>query len=119
VRTATSEPVLLTTVISAALSLIVTLNVGLTSDQAGAATAFITAVGAVGAAVLARPVAPTAFSGLVAAGADLLAAFHFHVAPGTVGAVNGLVLAVLMLVTRGHVSPVAPAATAEQPVATA
>jgi hypothetical protein len=102
-----SEPVLVTSVISAALSLIVTLNVGLTSDQAGAITAAITAVFAAIAAAVTRPVVPTAFTGLVTVVADLLATFHFHVDPSVVGSVNGLVLALLMLITRGHVSPVA------------
>lgn len=110
------EPVLITSVVSAVLSLIVTLNVGLTTDQAGAITAAITAVFAAIAAALARPIAPTAFTGLVAVGADLLAAFHFHVDPSVVGSVNGLVLAVLMLITRGHVTPVARPLAAPQAV---
>jgi hypothetical protein len=101
-----NEPVLITAFIAAVLSVVVALNFGLTTDQAGAVTAAVTAVFAAVAAVLTRPLAPTAFTGLVVAAADLLAAFHFSVSPGVVGAVNGLVLALLMLITRGHVTPV-------------
>lgn len=102
------EPVLLTTVISSALGLLVTLGAfHLTTDKAGAITAVITAVFAVVAAVATRPIAPAAFTGLVTAVADLVAAFNLHVSTATVGAVNMLVLAVLMLVTRGHVTPTA------------
>ena len=41
----------------------------------------------------------------VAVAADLLAAFHFEVSAESVGAVNALVLSVLMLLTRGQVTP--------------
>lgn len=101
------EAVLVTSAASAGLGLLVTLGTGLTTDQAGAITAALTAVFGVIAAVLTRPVAPTAFTALVGTGADLLAAFHFHFSPGAVGSVNALVLALLALVLRGHVTPTA------------
>lgn len=100
------EPALYIGVVSAALSLVVALNVGsLTSDQAALIVAAITAVGGVITAIATRPIAPAAFTALVTAGAALLAGFHFNVSPGAVAAVNGLVLAVLTLLTRGQVAP--------------
>jgi len=100
------EPALILGAISAALSLLVTLGIGLTADQAGAWTAVISGVFAVVTAVMTRPIAPAAFTGLVTVVATLLAAYHFDVSAGTVAAVNGTVLAVLTLLTRGQVSPV-------------
>lgn len=106
----TREPALYIGVISAALSLLVALQVGsLTSDQAALIVAAITALGGVATAIATRPVAPAAFTALVTAVADLLAGFHFSVSAGTVAAVNGLVLAVLTLITRHQVTPVAAA----------
>jgi hypothetical protein len=99
------EPAVVLGVVSASLSLLVTFNIGLSSEQAGALVAVISAVFASITAVMTRPVAPSAFTGLVAAVVALLAAFHFEVAPETVGAVNGLVLAALVFLTRGQVSP--------------
>lgn len=100
------EPALIIGALSAALSLLVTLGVGLTADQAGAWTAVISGVFAVVTAAMTRPIAPAAFTGLVTVAATLLAAYHFDVSAGTVAAVNGTVLAVLTLVTRSQVSPV-------------
>ena len=100
------EPALYIGVVSAGLSLVVALNVGgLTSEQAALIVGAITAIGAVITAVFTRPIAPAVFTGAVAAVAALLAGFHFAVAPGTVAAVNGVVLAVLTLLTRGQVTP--------------
>lgn len=99
------EPALILSVLSSGLALIVTLNIGLTSEQAGLWTALIVAVfGAITAAVT-RPIAPAAFTGLVTAVFALLAGYHFHVAPDVIGELNGLVTSVLMLIVRGHVTP--------------
>ena len=100
------EPALYIGVVSAGLSLLVALNVGgLTSDQAALIVGAITAVGAVITALMTRPIAPAVFTGAVTALAALLAGFHYNVSPGTVAAINGLVLAVLTLLTRGQVVP--------------
>jgi hypothetical protein len=100
------EPALWVGAVSAGLSLLVALGFhGLTADQATLIVAAITAVGGVITAVSTRPVAPAAFTALVVAVADLLAGFHFNVSAGTVGAINGVVLAVLTLLTRAQVSP--------------
>lgn len=106
----TREPALIVGVLSGALSLLVALNFhGLSSDQAALIVAAVTAGGGVATALTTRPIAPAAFTALVAAVAALLAGFHFNVSPGTVAAVNGLVLAVLTLVTRHQVTPVSAA----------
>lgn len=107
------EPALIVAVVSAALSLVVTLGVGLSANQAGAVTAVVSAVFGVVTAVLTRPVAPAAFTTLVTVAADLLGAYHFDVSAGTVAAINTTVLAALTLLTRGQVSP----ATAKKPAA--
>jgi hypothetical protein len=100
-----NEPALITGILNALLGLVVTLNVGLTSQEAGTLTVLVTAGFTAVAAALTRPIAPTAFTGLVTAGADALAAFHFELSGATVGAVNALVISVLMFINRGHVSP--------------
>lgn len=103
------EPALILGVLSAALSLVVTLGLGLTTDQAGALVAVVGGVFAAITAVATRPIAPAAFTGLVVVAAALLSSFHFNVAPATVGAINTVVVAVLVLLTRGQVSPATPA----------
>lgn len=99
------EPALIVAALSAGLSLLVTFNVGLSGEQAGAIVAVISGALAAVTAAMTRPIAPSAFTGLVAAAVALLAAYGFSVAPETVGALNAVVLAVLALVTRGQVSP--------------
>lgn len=105
------EPALIIGALSAALSLLVTLGVGLTTNQAGGWVAVISGVFAVITAIHTRPIAPAAFTGLATVTASLLGAYHFHVAPGTLVAVNGVIIAVLTLLTRGQVAP----ATAKAP----
>jgi len=99
------EPALIVSSISAVLSLIVTFNIGLSGEQAGATVAVISAVFGAIAAAATRPIAPAAFTAVVAAGAALLAAYGLNVSAETVGATNAVVLAVLALLTRGQVSP--------------
>lgn len=101
------EPALLIGAISSALSLLVALHFrGLTSDQAALIVAAISAVGGVIVAVATRPIAPGAFTALVAAGAALFAGFGYHADPTVVGAISAALTAVLALVTRLHVTPV-------------
>jgi hypothetical protein len=109
------EPAVVLGIVSAALSLLVTFNIGLSTDQAGAIVAVISGVFAAITAALTRPIAPSAFTGLVTVVVALLAAFHFNVAPETVGSLNALVVAVLVFITRGQVSPAAVKTTASQP----
>jgi hypothetical protein len=104
------EPALIVSTLSAVLSLIVTFNVGMSGEQAGAIVAVTSAVFGAIAAALTRPIAPSAFTAVVGAGAALLAAYGLNVSAETVGTTNALVLAVLTLVTRGQVSPKGAAA---------
>jgi hypothetical protein len=106
------EPAVVLGVVSGALSLLVTFGIGLSSEQAGAIVAVISAVFAAITAWMTRPVVPSAFTGLVAAAVALLAAFHYDVAPETVGSLNALLLALLVFITRGQVTPSSPAAPA-------
>ncbi|WP_435279362.1 hypothetical protein [Streptomyces sp. 1222.5] len=103
------EPALYLNTLSAILGLVVTFNVGLTENQAGWIVAGVSAILGAIAAVLTRPIAVQAFTTLVAAVASAVAAFGYDVAPTTTAAINGLVLAVLMFLTRGQVTPAAPA----------
>ncbi|MFF9285383.1 hypothetical protein [Streptomyces griseosporeus] len=106
------EPALVIATISAGLSLLVTFNFGLSAEQAGAIVAVISAVFAAATAVLTRPIAPSAFTGLVAAVAALLAAYGLELSAEKIGAINAVVLAGLALMTRGQVSPANPSPTA-------
>lgn len=109
------DPVLFLNSLAAILGLVVTFNVGLTEDQAGWVVAGVSAVLGAIAAALTRPIAVQAFTTLVATVASAVAAFGYNVAPTTTAAVNGLVLAVIMFITRGQVSPTSPAAPANTP----
>lgn len=99
------EPALIISTLSAVLSLIVTFNIGMSGEQAGAIVAVISAAFGAITAAMTRPIAPSAFTAAVAAGAALLAAYGLDVSAETVGATNAVVLAVLALLARGQVSP--------------
>lgn len=105
----TGEPALILGVISAAVSLIVALNIGLTAAQGGLWIAVVTAVFGLATALFVRPVSPAAFTAVITAVGDLLLGYHFHVDPGVLAMVNGFVLSVLTLVTRHQVTPVSRA----------
>jgi hypothetical protein len=109
------DPVLFLNSLSAALGLIVTFNVGLTENQAGWLVAGTSAILGAVAAALTRPIAVQAFTTLVATVASAVAAFGYDVAPTTTAAINGALLAVIMFITRGQVSPTSPTAPASQP----
>jgi lipopolysaccharide export LptBFGC system permease protein LptF len=113
------EPAVALGIVSAALSLVVTFGIGLSSEQAGAIVAVISAVFAAITAWVTRPVAPSAFTGLVAAVVALLASFHYDVAPETVGSLNALILALLVFITRGQVEPTGRHAAAKHSDTTA
>ncbi|MER5843677.1 hypothetical protein ABT099_25980 [Streptomyces prasinus] len=111
------EPALALNTLSAVLGLLVTFNVGLTEVQAGWIVAGTSAILGAIAAALTRPIAVQAFTALVATVASGVAAFGYEVAPTTTAAINGALLAVIMFITRGQVSPANPSApaTAEPP----
>ncbi|MER5461684.1 hypothetical protein ABT010_13540 [Streptomyces sp. NPDC002668] len=104
------EPALWLNSLAAVLGLVVTFNVGLTEAQAGWLVAGASAILGAIAAALTRPIAVQAFTALVATVASAVGAFGFEVAPTTTAAINGVVLAVLMFITRGQVTPVVPGA---------
>jgi hypothetical protein len=106
----TGEPALILAVVSAAVSLIVTFNVGLTAAQGGLWVAVITAVFGLVAALVVRPIAPAAFTAVVTAVGALLMGYHLHVDPAVLAQVNSVILAVLTLITRHQVTPVGRAA---------
>ncbi|GHC39535.1 hypothetical protein GCM10010348_78590 [Streptomyces anthocyanicus] len=108
------EPVVVLNALSAVLGLIVTLGItSLTAEQAGTIVAVVSAILGGIAAAMTRPIAPQAFTAIVAAGATAVAAFGYDVSQETVGAINVLVLAGLTLLTRAQVTPSSPSAPAD------
>jgi hypothetical protein len=99
------EPALALNTLSAILGLLVTFNIGLTENQAGWIVAGTSAILGAIAAALTRPIAVQAFTTLVATLASGVAAFGYEVAPTTTAAINGALLAVIMFITRGQISP--------------
>lgn len=110
------EPVVVLNTLSAVLGLIVSVGItSLTNEQAGAIVGIATAILGAIAAAMTRPLAPQAFTTVVAAGAVLVAAFGYNLSQGTIGAINTLVLAALTLLTRVQVSPSSPTAPVSKP----
>lgn len=102
------EPALVVGFLGAALSVLASFNLdGLSTEQVALIVAALGALTGAITAALTRPVAPGAFTLLVAALAALATGYGLDVGPEVVGTVNGLVLAFLALVTRGEVSPAA------------
>jgi hypothetical protein len=102
---------LLGSLLSAVLGLVVMLGIGgLTTGQASAITAAVSAVFMVVAGLLTRPIVPGVWTAAVTAMADLAAAFGVHWSAGAIAAVNTLIVALLAAVFRGHVTPVSRAA---------
>ncbi|MGW7053145.1 hypothetical protein [Streptomyces sp. NPDC054887] len=108
------EPVVVLNALAAILGLVVSLGVtSLTATQAAGIVGFATAILGFIAAAMTRPVAPQAFTAVVAAGAVLVGAYGYEVSQETVGAINVAALAVLTLMTRTQVSPSSPSAPAK------
>lgn len=103
------EPVVILNALSAALGLVVSLGVtSLSAEQSAAIVALVSAILGGIAAAMTRPIAPQAFTAIVAAGAVLVAAFGYDVSQATIGAINTVVLAGLTLLTRQQVAPATP-----------
>lgn len=99
------EPAVIVGTIGAALTLVGTLGIGLTGDQA---TLWTAAVGAITGALVAaatKPIAPGAFLAVVATAVPLVASYGFKISDETVTGINGLILAVLPLLVRNQVTP--------------
>lgn len=107
------EPVVVLNALSAALGLVVTLGItSLSAATAGAIVGAATAILGAVAAAMTRPIAPQAFTTVVAAGAVLVATLGYEVSQETIGAINAVVLTGLTLLTRGQVTPSNPSAPA-------
>lgn len=102
------EPTLILSAISGALGVLVAFGLhGLSAEQAALIIAVVSAVFGVLNAIVVRPFAPAAFTGLVAAAGALLAAYGFNVSQEVVGAVQVALLAVLALFVRVQSTPTA------------
>jgi hypothetical protein len=111
------EPALALNSLAGILGLAVTFQIGgLDATEAGWIVAGCSAILGAVAAALTRPIAVQAFTTAVATIASGVAAFGYEAAPTHVAAINGFVLAVLMFVTRGQVTPaIPPAVAADKP----
>jgi hypothetical protein len=102
--TRTAEPKLVLSIVAAIVNVVVVLNVGLTSDQAGLLVAAISAVAALFAALRVRPIAPGVFTAAFTALAAVASSFGLHLPPAMVGAVTSLVLVALSAIFRQQVT---------------
>jgi hypothetical protein len=102
------EPTLLVNFIAGLLALLVTFQWdGLSAENAGAIVAAIVAIAAAVNAFAVRPIAPAVFTGAVGAVVALVGTYGFTVAPETLAAIDGIVVAGLALIFRAQVTPVA------------
>jgi hypothetical protein len=103
-----TEPVLLTGAVQAVLALLSATVVSLTADETGALLAASSAVLALIAAAATRKVSTSVVTGFTTAVVTLLVAFGVPgVNPGIVSVLNGAVTAVMALILRQNVTPVA------------
>lgn len=85
------EPALIVGAVGSLLTVLAALNVpGIDAGAAAAITAFFSALII---AMCTRPWAPALFTGVVAAGAALIAEYGYNVSDGAVAAISGAVLA--------------------------
>lgn len=100
------EPALWLALLQSVLAIVVGFGVdGLSAEQAALwMTAFNALLGVV-VALRTRPIGPTAFTHLVTVVVTLLAAYQLDLSQELVAGVNLLVLNILMLITRGEISP--------------
>jgi hypothetical protein len=102
------EPTLILQAASALLAVLVTFGFsGLSAEQAGLIVAAISAGIGVANAVLVRPITPAAFTAFVGALAALVTSYGLDLSQELVGTVQVAVVALLALVVRVQVSPVA------------
>lgn len=102
------EPAVLLAGLNAAVALLVSFGLPLSSTQANAITVIATAGIGIWIALLTKPVAPTAVATLVGTALTALGAFHAHLSDTQVSSVVAVVSIVLGLLLRANVSP-APA----------
>ncbi|MGH3745821.1 MAG: hypothetical protein ACRDT8_00295 [Micromonosporaceae bacterium] len=111
-RSILREPALVLGTVASVLSLVVAMGGPVDEAQAPLIIAAINALFGVAAAFATRPVQPAVFVGLVTAAAALLAGYGVEVPGDVVAAVNGVVMAVVPLLTRMQVSPASEAPAA-------
>ena len=100
------EPALWIGTISTALSLGTAVGVpGLSQYQVAALVVALNAIAFGVTAWQVRPVAPALFTNVAGALFAVGAAYGFSVTSETIGAVNAVIVTVLSLIMRGHVSP--------------
>jgi hypothetical protein len=103
-----TEPALITGTVQAVLALLAGTVITFTASETGAILAVTTAVLALIAAAATRPFQVSALTGFVSAAVTLLIAFGVPgVQPGIVSTLNAVIVAVVMLIVRLHVTPVA------------
>lgn len=101
------DPTLLLQFIGAVLGVLVAFNLGLTDEQAALWLAAIAAIFSAINAVMVRPIAPAAFTGLIAAVVALIAGYGFEIGPEKVSAINFVVtMGIALFFTRPNVTPV-------------
>lgn len=115
-----TEPAMITASVQALLALLVSLGFSLTAAETGAILAVTTALLALITAVSVDKFGASTLTGLVAAVVTLLIAFGVKdINPGVVATLNGTIVAIMALVLRQQVTPVAsipkPAAKAYAP----
>lgn len=100
------EPALWLAAIQAFLALLVGFSFDwLSADQAALWMVAINAVFGVITAFLTRPIAPTVFSHLLAAVVGLVSAYGLDLNQELVAGLNGLIITVVMLISRAEISP--------------
>lgn len=108
----TTEPALVVGTIVAVISLLGTLGFRfLSADQAGL---WIVVINGLAAAVMAwttRPISPGVFTYLIGSIVALATGYGFELTAEQVNGINGLVVPVLALLTRGQVTPEATGVT--------
>ena len=103
-----TEPVMITGLVQALLAFAIATGWHLTTAEGAGIIAATTAILALVAAVATRPFQVSALTGAVTAVVTLLVAFGVpHIQLGDVATLNAVIVAVMTLVLRLHVTPVA------------
>lgn len=111
------EPAALSWCVNGGVALICAYAFGLSGTQEAAVTTIVTALAAIATAVQARPVVIPAIVGALTTALTAAAAFGLHVSPDVLAAGSSIVSAVLALLLRQNVTPVATI-RAQRPVPT-
>lgn len=106
------QPALAIAIITSAILLAGTFGFHwLSGEQAGLWVAAISAAGAAATALVTRPVAPSAFAGLIGALVAVATAYGLTLSPETVAAINSFVVSLLAFLVYGQVSPISTPVT--------